>query len=215
MYDPWVAPRLSTERCDSQKKRFLSKWVSLKHNVTLKLPTQMSSAGYITVSCLKWLLCSSTTVRFLSHSDNLTGPLQILFHFNHKIVTLQQASSHLRPISWYSVSQRWVQGSQCATVKLLWLDSALSYLFLYFSPAQYAPIDRNGIILHISTYCGQGCGNKHLRWCRPRVSVCGARPRRWKKSGTVVVGRIARGIEQITKYVNTSERGRGEKWTGK
>lgn len=41
------------------------------------------------------------------------------------------------------------------------------------------------------------------------------RPRRWKKSGTVVVGRIARGIEQITKYVNTSERGRGEKWTGK
>lgn len=35
------------------------------------------------------------------------------------------------------------------------------------------------------------------------------------KRGRVVKGRIAGGIEQIIKYVNTSKCGRGEKWTGK
>lgn len=44
-----------------------------------------------------------------------------------------------------------------------------------------------------------------------RISVHGARPRRWRKSGRLVEGRIARGIEQITKYVNTSKHRRGEK----
>lgn len=43
----------------------------------------------------------------------------------------------------------------------------------------------------------------------------GKAERRWGESGRVVKGRIARGIEQIIKYVNTSKRGRGEKWTGK
>lgn len=48
----------------------------------------------------------------------------------------------------------------------------------------------------------------------PELLRAGQKRRRWKKSGRVAEGGIAMGIEQITKYVNTSKQGGGEKWTG-
>ena len=167
----------------------------------------------------QWLSGYFSPLKFLSSlwqfKTRTTCHLQICSSSTTK-VTQQQTFSYLRPISRSSVSSRWVHVSRCATVKLLWLDAALSYLLLYFSPTS-VPIDRTGIILHISTYCGRGCGNKRLTVDGTvlEVSLCGARPRVWGESGRVVKGRIARGIEQIIKYVNTSKRGRGEKWTGK
>lgn len=100
---------------------------------------------------------------------NLTCILQTFLLFHHETVTLLY--SYLRPISSSSGSPGWVHVSLSTAVELLWLDTALSYLLHYFSPDS-VPIDCNGIILHISTYCGQGCGNKHLRCCCPRISTC-------------------------------------------
>lgn len=98
------------------------------------------------------------------------SPSNLFCFSNYKLVTLKRTSSYLRPISWSLVSPSWVHVSLCSTVELLWLDPALSYLLLYFSPVS-VPIDRNGIILHISTYCGQGCGNKHFRQYCHRMYV--------------------------------------------
>lgn len=152
------------------------------------------------------------TLRFPSSLWQLNLPPSNLFLLNHKIVTLQQTSSYLRPISWSSVSFSWVHVSLCTTVKLLWLDSALSYLLLYFSPTS-VPIDRNSIILHISTYCGQGCGNKHLRCCcveQSRVSLCGARQRRWSKRGRVAEGENSQGDR--TNYKVCQHKQTWEEW---
>lgn len=124
---------------------------------------------------------SALTACFLSSLDNSTCLFLIFSLFNHKIVTLQQTFSYLRAICSSSVSPSWVYASLSTTVKLLWLDAALSYS-LHNSSLASVPINSSGIILHISTYCGQGCGNKHLKWYCPRRSACEARPKRWKKA---------------------------------
>lgn len=145
MYDPWVVPHLR------ESGKYINK------------PRTSCDAACKSGSGLKTNICTFT----LTTCDL---PPSNVFSFqpqnSDSAADMQLFETHFLPLSPPHVSL-------CTTVQLLWLDPALSYLLPYSSPAT-APIDRDGIILHISTYCGQGCGNKHFRWHSPGVSVCGA-----------------------------------------